>query len=178
MCFVLWAFISSCHASGINILRPFDEIKIIHEHRGEPQLSEQFSQIEKIRDCLLAHNKDELLSVFTSSPKPSQTQIEMLFSMPLAETDTIVTGGSGSLIDQRPDSMFTSFHIVGDIAALRFWYKRDSEAQTPYTVRIFLKKDDTFPELTADNFDKRLAWEKVRLDKLHTEINAQLEIME
>jgi hypothetical protein len=46
-------------------------------------------------------------------------------------------------------------------------YSRHNQAgDTPLAVRFYLKMDKTFPKLTKDNLDQRLAWEQGRLKKL------------
>jgi hypothetical protein len=93
------------------------------------------------------------------------------FAMPLAEQRAIGLSGLRRTDDERPDEHFINFHPVGDYAAVEVYYGRTPSGDEPVAVRFYLRADDAFPRLNADNADKRLAWEWERIAKLTKYLN-------
>ena len=143
-------------------LDEIDGARTVSAVAGNEKVIASCKEINVLHQRLLKLKKPALIALLGKPvEKPAKT-----FALPVAERHGIALPGLRDAADNRPDSDFVTFHPIGDYAAVEVYYARDKEGDTPIVVVFYLKIDPAFPKLTADNLDRRLAWENERLKKL------------
>lgn len=140
-----------------------DDARIINAVVDTDKVKESRKEVQELGKPLMKLNREALAAVLGKpAAKPAKT-----YAMPVGEIRALALSGVRKANDNRPDSDFVSFHPVGDFAAVEVYHSRyNQDGDIPLAVRIYLKIDKTFPKLTKDNLDQRLAWEQERLKKL------------
>jgi hypothetical protein len=155
--------VSEASAIIVAYLDEFDDPETINAVADVEQIKRCRAETQKLASQL---QKLEPATLEALLGKPGKKQ-RKTYAMPLGETRSIALSGLREVNDKRPDEDFVSFHPVGDFAAVEFYYSRQRKPNdAPLAARIYLKVDDTFPKLTKDNLDQRLAWERTQLEKL------------
>ena len=151
-------------SAGIDLyLDEFDDVRIVNATANVDSVKVSRKELLELGNQLLKLKRPDLESLLGKSvEKPAKT-----YAMPVGETKNVSLPGAFAANDNRPEKDMVSFHPLGDFAAVEVYYSRNNQAgDTPLAVRFYLKVDKTFPKLTKDNLDQRLAWEQGRLKKL------------
>lgn len=166
--------VSEASAIVVMYLDEFDDAQILNAVAEVEQVKEQQEKLKSLADRLLKLDKASLTAVLG---KPGEKR-RKTYALPLGEIRGIALSGIRDANDKRPDEDFVSFYPVGDFAAVEFYYSRQKkEGDTPLAMRIYLKVDKSFPKLTKDNLDQRLAWDRSQLRKLVKQISEKADAL-
>lgn len=160
--------VTEASAIIVMYLDDVDDARIINAVADTDKVKESRKDVQELGRLLMKLNRVTLTALLGKpAAKPAKT-----YAMPVGEIRGLALSGVRRADDKRPDSDFVSFHPIGDFAAVEVYYSRyNQDGDTPLAVRIYLKVDKTFPKLTKDNLDQRLAWEQERLKKLTEHIS-------
>jgi hypothetical protein len=166
---VLCVGVLATNASAVIVayLDEFDDAEMINTVADAPKVKVHRENLQGLSKSLLKLDQVSITAVLN---KPAEKR-RKTYAMPLGETRSIALSGIHDINDKQADEDFVSFHPVGDFAAVEFYYSRQREpGDVPLAARIYLKVDETFPKLTKDNLDERLAWDRTQLRKLAKQV--------
>jgi hypothetical protein len=149
-------------ASILLYLDDIDDFSFVSKVVEKEPVKAQGRQLKTLGDRLLKLKRPEIVKLLGGAG----VQPPKGYAMPLAEGRAIGLSGLRRVDDERPDEHFIQFHAVGDYAAVQVFYGRTESGDDPVAVRFYLRVDDKFERLNEKNFDKRLAWEWERINKL------------
>jgi hypothetical protein len=160
---VVGALVTEASAVILLYLDDVDDMRIVNAAANAEKVKVSCKELLELGNQLLKLKKPDLESLLgKSAEKPAKT-----YAMPVGEMRSLTLSGLREFNDNRPEKDMVSFYPLSDFAAVEVYYSRHNQAgDTPLAVRFYLKVDKTFPKLTKDNLDQRLAWEQGRLKKL------------
>lgn len=134
----------------------FDDTRLIQKAREQPGVQKQDVAMDAFRAKLYRLKERDLIVLFG----PPQAMPAKTYAMPVAQHRALVF--SGLSVDGAKDHQ--EFYVIKDVAGLEVYYGTDGES--PVAVVVYLLAGKDFPKLTADNLDKRLAWDQDHWDRL------------
>ena len=139
-----------------------DDVTEIRAVASEKDVVAFRKEIDAVRARLLKFKERDIEALFGESiPKPEKT-----YAMPIAQHRGF--GLSGRRYgDAERNRDHTEFYVTGQ-AALEVYYSIDGTS--PSCILIYFRADETFPRLTGDNINERLAWDRIRLDEFKTQL--------
>ena len=134
----------------------FDDRGLVDEVRDRPAVKKHEEALEAFREKLYRLKEKDLIAFFG----PAQRMPAKTYAMPVAQHRGLGLSG----LTYEGAKRHTDFYAVKDVVGLEVYYGNDGE--TPMAVVFYFPVDKDFPKLTADNLDKRLAWDQDHLDRL------------
>lgn len=133
----------------------FDDHRVIASFQETPAVAAFSKDMDAFKERLRARKEADILAMFGKPrPKPAQT-----FAMPVAQRRGFGMSGLRHA-DAKLNKDHKEFYLIGTGAAVEIYYALDGIS--PYIILLYLRVDDTFPRLTKDNLETRLAWERKR----------------
>lgn len=159
---ILAALQVPAQGSILIFLDDIDDYRFVRDVVEQEPVKAQGRELKVLGERLLKLERPALHKLLGAPvPKPPKA-----YALPLAEQRAIGLSGLRRTDDDRPDEHYINFHPIGDYAAVEVYYGRTETGNEPVAVRFYLRCDDDFARLNADNLDRRLTWEWERLAKL------------
>jgi len=161
----LWtAIIPTTHAVIMRIVEDeFDNRTAVNSVSTNANVVDFRKEIDAVRAGLMMLKERDFIALFGQSVQmPEQS-----YAMPIGQhRGYTISGLRYSDPDKNLDHI--EFYVIGE-TGIKVHYSTDGIS--PAAILFYLKVDDTFPRLTEENLNERLAWDRRKFEGFKVHLN-------